>query len=107
MAKLPKKVKVRYTAYSPWYTRAFGCLLPSGNSDEFPHIRKNLKALGVTFSEVAVGRGGGRWFVFPETERRKLPSWERERFLPASEDGKTGHGIYHVTVFQLANLLKR
>lgn len=100
-----QKVKVSYTAFNKWYTRAFGVLLPGGNSDEFPHIRRHLKARRIDFDEIRLP-GGGRYFVFPETERRKLPCWEGERFLPSSEDGETGHDIYHITAFQMVKMLE-
>ncbi len=97
--------RVAYVACNRWYTRAFGVILPGGNASEFPAIRRHLNRRRVAATEIALP-GGGRVFAFPETERRKLPSWERKRFLPSSEDGTTGHSIYHVTVFQLAGMLR-
>lgn len=99
-----KPIAVNYRAINKWYTRAYGCLLLRGNEGEFPNIRKHLARLNVEYQEIPIGNGG-TYFVFPETELRKLPTWEKKRFLPADESGETGHSVYHVTVFQLAGLL--
>ena len=96
-----KRVRVRYVARNKWYTRAFGCVLPNGNADEFPTIRKLLDELRVEFCEIRLP-GGGAVFMLAETERRKLPSWEGRRMLPSRQH--VGHGLWHITPFQIASL---
>lgn len=87
-----------------WYTRAFGHLFGDSNARADLRVaRRQLERLGVEFTEVPL-RGGGAWIVFPETQLRKLPSWDRKRFIPMEDDDSSGFSIWNVTVFQIASL---
>jgi hypothetical protein len=85
---------------SRWYRPAWGCFLPAGNRDEFPLMRELLHRRGVHFDEFEIR--GAHFFVMPDTEKRKLPRDRKGPYIPVTED--SGHSIFEVTVFQIANI---
>jgi len=76
--------------------KQYGTLLPSGNSDTFDDIRRQLRSRRITWYERALKSGGVIFWMY-ESELHKLPADESEpikEYLPV--DDKSGHSIYLV-----------
>lgn len=67
------------------------CLLPSGNSSEFPQIELRLKRLNIG-ADYSSGPAGGRCYRVPSDKIKRLPKDKGEPYLPVDDD--RGHAMY-------------
>ena len=87
-------------------TAIVGCILPGGNSDQWPGIRQQLRKLRVPFAEARIG-GGMIWLVLddanlPEYVHAHRGETEARKYLPTCDD--SGHTVYPITAAMVADM---
>lgn len=72
--------------------KALGCILPSGNSSEFPELDAELALRGVQ-PKIRELASGGRIYEISADQLHKLP---HDKKGPYIGDDDSGHGIYAI-----------
>lgn len=81
----------------------WGTILPGGNSNQFPMMRKLLKERKIKWAEVRMKQGGIIFLVAPE-DVPKLPVWKGNRFFPTDRD-PNGHSGWEVNARMIYAML--